>query len=102
MCSASVRHRLSDKRVDERYGLCAVQELVVVVVEVVERGPTVLVSVEHDVTGAPETSAMISPVGWSKPFSRLKTLLETGEPMAWPEEEARSASAVTGDSALGR
>ena len=55
-------------------------------VEIVERGPAVLVSVHHDVTGAPNTSAIISPIGWTKPLSRLKTLLEAGTPMAWPVE----------------
>ncbi|MEM7308372.1 MAG: SRPBCC domain-containing protein [Planctomycetota bacterium] len=57
--------------------------------EVLGRGPTVLVSVRHDVTAAPETAAMISEVGWAKPLSRLKTLLETGRPMPWPEEPER-------------
>lgn len=54
--------------------------------EIVERGPTVLVSVRHDLSAAPQTAAMISPVGWAKPLSRLKTLLETGTPMPWPVE----------------
>ena len=58
--------------------------------EIVERGETVLVSLRHDVTGAPETSAMISPVGWTKLLSRLKTLLESGTPMPWPEDERSS------------
>ena len=54
--------------------------------EIVEFGATVLVTARHDVTGAPETEAMISEVGWAKPLSRLKTLLETGTPMPWPED----------------
>ena len=57
-------------------------------VDIVERGPTVLVTVRHDVSEAPRTAAMISPVGWTKPLSRLKTLLETGTAMAWPVEPA--------------
>jgi uncharacterized protein YndB with AHSA1/START domain len=55
-------------------------------VEILDRGPTVLVSVRHDVTGAPGTAEMISPVGWAKPLSRLKTLLEAGHQMQWPVE----------------
>ena len=54
--------------------------------DIVERGPTVLVSVRHDVSTAPQTSDIISPVGWTKPLSRLKTLLETGTAMPWPVE----------------
>ena len=50
------------------------------------RGATVLVEIRHDVTGAPETRRIISEVGWTKPLSRLKTLLETGRPMEWPTE----------------
>ena len=55
-------------------------------VEILERGATVLVSLRHDVTGAPRTSEIISPTGWAKPLSRLKTLLETERPMPWPAE----------------
>lgn len=55
-------------------------------IEIVEAGSTVRVTIEHDCTGAPETYAMISPVGWSKSLSRLKTLLETGDAMPWPDE----------------
>jgi len=56
--------------------------------QIVERGETVLVSLRHDVTDAPETSAIISPVGWTKLLSRLKTLVETGRSMPWPEDES--------------
>ena len=51
-----------------------------------QQGPVVLVRVRHTAEGAPETMAMIGDVGWAKSLSRLKTLLETGEPMPWPEE----------------
>ncbi len=57
----------------------------VVEVKIIERGETVLVQLDHDCTRAPRTSEIISPVGWLKSLSRLKTLLETGEAMAWPE-----------------
>lgn len=55
-------------------------------IELAERGPTVLVRVRHDCTGAPETHALIGPLGWTKATSRLKTLLETGSAMSWPVE----------------
>jgi len=55
-------------------------------IDVVERGETVLVAIHHDCTGAPRTYDMITPVGWQKSLSRLKTLLETGRAMPWPEE----------------
>ncbi|MCR9247850.1 MAG: SRPBCC domain-containing protein [bacterium] len=57
-------------------------------IDVLERGDTVLVSVCHDLSDAPQTAAMISTVGWAKPLCRLKTLLETGRAMPWPEEPA--------------
>ena len=55
-----------------------------VVVDIREAGETVLVSLTHDCGEAPETYAMVSPVGWTKALSRLKSLLETGTPMPWP------------------
>jgi hypothetical protein len=55
-------------------------------IEILEQGDTVLVSLRHDCQGAPRTYEMISPVGWMKSLSRLKTLLETGAPMPWPGE----------------
>ncbi len=58
-------------------------------VTLVRRGPTVLVRLRHDVTGAPRTKEVITDLGWQKSLSRLKTLLETGRPMAWPEEPER-------------
>ncbi len=54
-------------------------------IEIQQAGPVVLVRVEHDCRGAPQTAAMITSVGWAKSISRLKTLLETGEAMPWPE-----------------
>ena len=57
-------------------------------IEILERGPTVLVSIRHDTAGAPRTRGIITEVGWLKSLSRLKTLLETGRPMPWPEEPA--------------
>lgn len=50
------------------------------------RGETVLVTVEHDCTGAPRTRDVITDVGWQKSLSRLKTLLETGAAMPWPTD----------------
>jgi hypothetical protein len=50
------------------------------------QGDTVLVTIVHDCSGAPQTAAMIGPLGWLKSLSRLKTLLETGRAMPWPEE----------------
>jgi uncharacterized protein YndB with AHSA1/START domain len=55
-------------------------------IEIVERGPTVLVTVRHDCRSAPRTRDVISPLGWAKSLSRLKTLLETGTAMPWPTE----------------
>ena len=55
-------------------------------VDVLPRGEVVFVSIRHDCSEAPRTSAMIGPVGWTKSLSRLKTLLETGKPMPWPRE----------------
>jgi hypothetical protein len=35
---------------------------------------------------APETQAIVTD-GWTLVLARLKTLLETGKPMPWPESE---------------
>lgn len=56
-------------------------------VDVRAQGPVVLVSVRHDCTDAPRTHAMLGRLGWTKALCRLKTLLETGTAMPWPEEE---------------
>jgi len=53
-------------------------------IEIAQAGEVVRVVVRHDCSGAPETWGMITPVGWVKALARLKTLLETGEVMAWP------------------
>lgn len=50
------------------------------------QGEVVLVTVRHDCRNAPKTAAMITPIGWQKSLSRLKTLLETGRAMPWPAE----------------
>ncbi len=55
-------------------------------IDIFERGETVLVAIRHDCTEAPKTCEIISPVGWLKSLSRLKTLLETGRAMPWPED----------------
>ena len=55
-------------------------------VDLFERGSTVLVEIRHDCTHAPETANIITPVGWTKSLSRLKTLLESGAAMEWPVE----------------
>ena len=54
--------------------------------KIVENGPTVLIDLRHDVRDAPGTAAIISDVGWTKPLSRLKTLLESGQAMPWPQD----------------
>jgi len=54
-------------------------------IEIIPSGETVLVRIRHDVTGAPQTRDVITDVGWQKSLSRLKTLLETGSPMPWPQ-----------------
>lgn len=54
-------------------------------IEIRQQGPTVLVHVRQDCNGAPRTRDMIGAVGWAKVLSRLKTLLETGTAMPWPE-----------------
>jgi len=54
--------------------------------EVVQQGPVVLVRVVHRAPESPETMAMIGDLGWAKTLNRLKTLLETGEPMPWPSD----------------
>ena len=53
-------------------------------IEIRPSGETVLVSLRHDCRNAPRTAELISPVGWTKSLSRLKTLLETGRAMPWP------------------
>lgn len=56
-------------------------------IDVLERGSSVLVQLRHDCRRAPKTSAIIGPVGWPKLIARLKTLLETGREMNWPDPE---------------
>ena len=48
-------------------------------------GPVVYVSIQHDCTNAPRTREIITPVGWPKALARLKSHLESGSPMPWPE-----------------
>ena len=50
-----------------------------------ERGEVVWVEILHRFEDAPQTAALIGPHGWSQALSRLKTLLETGRAMPWPE-----------------
>ena len=54
-------------------------------IELLPQGNVVYIAVRHDCTGAPRTSEMISPVGWAKALARLKSLLERGRAMPWPE-----------------
>ena len=63
-------------------------ETTTVAIDVVRQGPVVYVGVHHDCSGAPETRAMITPVGWTKSLARLKSLLEGGMAMPWPEGKA--------------
>ena len=55
-------------------------------IDLIPQGPVTLVEVCHDCTDAPQTRTIVSPVGWLKSLSRLKTWLETGTPMPWPED----------------
>ena len=66
-------------------------------IDILERGETVLVSIRHDCTEAPKTCDIISSVGWLKSLSRLKTLLETGRVMPWPEDPRPPSLVTTGD-----
>ncbi|MEM8885612.1 MAG: SRPBCC domain-containing protein [Planctomycetota bacterium] len=61
-----------------------------------QQGPVVLVRVRHVAQRAPETMAMIGDVGWPKALNRLKTLLETGKPMPWPEEPVGAEAPASG------
>ena len=54
-------------------------------IDLIPQGPVTLVEVCYDCTDAPQTRTIVSPVGWLKSLSRLKTWLETGMPMPWPE-----------------
>ena len=46
------------------------------------RGDACKLTAVHDLTGAPGTAANVSNDGWTVVLSGLKTLLETGEPLA--------------------
>ncbi len=61
------------------------EETTLVDIEIVQQGDVVYVCVQHDCSKAPETRALITEVGWSKSLARLKSLLERGTPMPWPE-----------------
>ena len=65
-------------------------------VDLLPRGETVLVSLRHDCRSAPRTARIIGPVGWQKALSRLKTLLETGRSMPWPEDGPKDDDEVEG------
>ncbi|MDQ4075707.1 MAG: SRPBCC domain-containing protein [Chloroflexota bacterium] len=60
--------------------------------QVLPQGEVVWVEVKHHFPDeAPETQAIVTD-GWTVVLARLKTLLETGEPMPWPEwEESEEA-----------
>jgi len=48
-----------------------------------QEGNSSLLTVVHDqLEGAPKTAASVAGVGWMRVLSGLKTLLETGEPLA--------------------
>jgi uncharacterized protein YndB with AHSA1/START domain len=54
---------------------------------VIPMGEVVYIEVNHLFPGeAPATQAIVTD-GWALVLSRLKTLLETGEPMPWPDQE---------------
>lgn len=69
-----------------QFGFVEPLETSLVAWDVVARGPVVWVRVTHDCTAAPGTRDVITDVGWTKSLSRLKTLLETGTAMPWPDE----------------
>ncbi len=48
-------------------------------------GEVVFVDIRHDVARAPRTAEIIGEVGWIKALARLKTWLETGREMPWPD-----------------
>ncbi|MCA8939556.1 MAG: SRPBCC domain-containing protein [Planctomycetes bacterium] len=56
---------------------------------VLEQGEVVLVDVVHDCSSAPQVAGIIGSHGWQKALSRLKSLLETGEAMPWPDDAPR-------------
>ena len=64
------------------------EEMTQVAIDVVQQGPVVFVAVHHDCTGAPRTREIITSVGWPKSLARLKSFLERGESMPWPEGSA--------------
>jgi uncharacterized protein YndB with AHSA1/START domain len=51
-------------------------------IEQQDGGVTLLTVVHDQLEGAPKTAASVSGVGWMGVLSGLKTLLETGEPLA--------------------
>ena len=51
-------------------------------IEQQDGGVTLLTVVHDQLEGAPKTAASVSGVGWMGVLSSLKTLLETGEPLA--------------------
>jgi len=57
--------------------------------DVVPQGEVVHVRVRHDCAGASLTEGVITEVGWAKSLARLKSLLETGTAMPWPEDGGR-------------
>ncbi len=60
------------------------------------QGEVVWVEVKHHFTEeAPETQAIVTD-GWTVVLARLKTLLETGDPMPWPEWEEEAGGVVRG------
>lgn len=54
--------------------------------DVQQKGAVVYVRVRHDCSDAPATRSIITDVGWAKNLARLKTLVETGNQMPWPED----------------
>ena len=51
-------------------------------IEPQENGTTLLTVVHDQLEGAPKTAASVSGIGWMYVLSGLKTLLDTGEPLA--------------------
>ena len=51
-------------------------------IEAQDDGTTLLTVVHDQLEGAPKTAASVTGVGWMRVLSGLKTLLETGKPLA--------------------
>lgn len=65
-----------------RYNPALAHERSIVTWRIEARGDACKLTAVHDLTGAPGTAANVGNDGWTVVLSGLKTLLETGEPLA--------------------